>query len=401
MKRLHVNVTESRKTVVKNAESRKEKGDLYVSEPTIGKRTPLFDYYKANGVKLIDFGGWEMPIQFSGILAEHEAVRERAGLFDCSHMGEIEINGNEAESYLNGLLTNDVSVMSIGQAQYNIMCYPDGGAVDDVILFKMEKESYLLVCNASNTDKVYAWMQENNGSEAFLNNISDSIGLLALQGPAAIKILKELTEADLDAIGNYHFIADQEVAGIPHVLISRTGYTGEDGFELYLGSEQTASLWEKLLAAGEAYGVLPCGLGSRDTLRLEAGMPLYGHELSEGITPLAAGLGFAVKTKKTSAFIGKAALTAIRENGPTEKIIGFEATERGIPRDGYKVFSLDGEEIGIVTSGTQSPTLKKSIGMALVKSEAAAIGTEIQIEIRNKRIQATIIPKPFYKRKKS
>ena len=372
-----------------------------MSEPTIGKRTPLFDYYKANGVKLIDFGGWEMPIQFTGILAEHEAVRERAGLFDCSHMGEIEINGNEAESYLNGLLTNDVSVMSIGQAQYNIMCYPDGGAVDDVILFKMEKESYLLVCNASNTDKVYAWMQENNGSEVILNNISDSIGLLALQGPAAIKILKELTEADLDAIGNYHFIADQEVAGIPHVLISRTGYTGEDGFELYLGSEQTASLWEKLLAAGEAYGVLPCGLGSRDTLRLEAGMPLYGHELSEEINPLAAGLGFAVKTKKTSAFIGKAALTAIRENGPTEKIIGFEATERGIPREGYKVFSLDGEEIGIVTSGTQSPTLKKSIGMALVKSEAAAIGTEIQIEIRNKRIQATIIPKPFYKRKKS
>ena len=372
-----------------------------MSEPTIGKRTPLFDYYKANGVKLIDFGGWEMPIQFSGILAEHEAVRERAGLFDCSHMGEIEISGGEAESYLNGLLTNDVSVMSIGQAQYNVMCYPDGGAVDDVILFKMDEERYLLVCNASNTDKVYAWMQENNGSEAILNNISDSIGLLALQGPAAIKILKELTEANLDAIGNYHFIADQVVAGIPHVLISRTGYTGEDGFELYLAGEQTASLWEKLLAAGEDYGMLPCGLGSRDTLRLEAGMPLYGHELSEKITPLAAGLGFAVKTKKTSDFIGKAALTAIRENGSSEKIVGFEATERGIPREGYKVFSLDGEEIGIVTSGTQSPTLKKSIGMALVKSEAAAIGTEIQIEIRNKRIQATIIPKPFYKRKKS
>ena len=401
MKRLHVNVTESRKAVVKNAESRKEKGDLYVSEPKIGKRTPLFEYYKANGVKLIDFGGWEMPIQFSGILAEHEAVRERAGLFDCSHMGEIEISGNEAESYLNKLLTNDVSVMKAGQAQYNIMCYPDGGAVDDVVLFKMDDERYLLVCNASNTDKVYAWMQENNGSDAILNNISDSIGLLALQGPEAIKILKELTDANLDAIGNYHFIEDQKVAGIPHVLISRTGYTGEDGFELYLAGEKTALLWEKLLAAGEAYGVLPCGLGSRDTLRLEAGMPLYGHELSEEITPLAAGLGFAVKTKKAADFIGKEALTAIRENGPTEKIVGFEAIERGIPREGYKVFSLEGEEIGIVTSGTQSPTLKKSIGMALVKSEAAAIGTEIQIEIRNKRIQATIIPKPFYKRKKS
>jgi len=400
VKRLHINVTETRKTVVKNAEWRKEKGDLYVSEPTIGKRTPLFEYYKANGVKLIDFGGWEMPIQFSGILAEHEAVRERAGLFDCSHMGEIEISGGEAESYLNGLLTNDVSVMTIGQAQYNIMCYPDGGAVDDIILFKMDKESYLLVCNASNTDKVYAWMQENNGSKAILKNISDSIGLLALQGPAAIKILKEMSDADLDAIGNYHFIEDQEVAGIPHVLISRTGYTGEDGFELYLASGQTASLWEKLLATGEAYGLLPCGLGSRDTLRLEAGMPLYGHELSEEITPLTAGLGFAVSTKKTSDFIGKVALTAIRENGPTEKIVGFEATERGIPREGYKVFSSDGGEIGVVTSGTQSPTLKKSIGMALVKSAAAAIGTEIQIEIRNKRIQATIIPKPFYKRNK-
>ncbi|MFZ2552562.1 MAG: glycine cleavage system aminomethyltransferase GcvT, partial [Trichococcus flocculiformis] len=240
-----------------------------MSEPTIGKHTPLFEYYKANDVKLIDFGGWEMPIQFSGILSEHEAVRERAGLFDCSHMGEIEISGDKAEDYLNGLLTNDTSVMTIGQAQYNIMCYPDGGAVDDVILFKMNEERYLLVCNASNTDKVFAWMQENKKSEASISNISDSIGLLALQGPAAIKILKELTDADLDAIENYHFIAEQEVAGIPHVLISRTGYTGEDGFELYLAGEQTALLWEKLLAVGEAYGALPCGLGSRDTLRLE------------------------------------------------------------------------------------------------------------------------------------
>jgi aminomethyltransferase len=281
------------------------------------------------------------------------------------------------------------------------MCYPDGGAVDDVILFKMNEERYLLVCNASNTDKVFAWMQENKKLEASISNISDSIGLLALQGPAAIKILKELTDADLDAIGNYHFIAEQEVAGIPHVLISRTGYTGEDGFELYLAGEQTALLWEKLLAVGEAYGALPCGLGSRDTLRLESGMPLYGHELSEEITPLAAGLGFAVKTKKASDFIGKASLTAIREDGPKEKIVGFEAIERGIPREGYKVFSSDGAEIGVVTSGTQSPTLKKSIGMALVKSEAATLGTEIQIEIRNKRIQARIVPKPFYKRKES
>ena len=374
---------------------------MYVKEPTTGKHTPLFEYYKANGVKLIDFGGWEMPIQFSGILAEHEAVRERAGLFDCSHMGEIEIAGSEAEGYLNGLLTNDVSAMDIGQAQYNIICYPDGGAVDDIILFKMDEARYLLVCNASNTDKVFAWMQGNNRSAALLNNISDSIGLLALQGPAAAKILRELTDADLDAIGNYHFIADQQVAGIPHVLISRTGYTGEDGFELYLAADRTESLWEKLLTAGETYGLLPCGLGSRDTLRLEAGMPLYGHELSEQINPLAAGLGFAVKTKKTHDFIGKTALAAIRESGPAEKIVGFEATERGIPREGYKVFAAEGAEIGIVTSGTQSPTLKKSIGMALLKAEAAAIGTEIEIEIRNKRIKATIIPKPFYKKRKT
>jgi aminomethyltransferase len=235
------------------------------------------------------------------------------------------------KDYLNGLLTNDISVMTIGQAQYNIMCYPDGGAVDDVILFKMDIARYLLVCNASNTDKVFAWMQENNGVRSSISNISDSIGLLALQGPAALKILKELTEADLDAIGNYHFIADQKVAGIPHVLISRTGYTGEDGFELYLAGEQTPLLWGKLLAAGEAYGVLPCGLGSRDTLRLEAGMPLYGHELSEEITPLAAGLGFAVKTKKASAFIGKAALTAIRENGPNRKDRRFRSNRKRDP----------------------------------------------------------------------
>lgn len=371
-----------------------------MNETTQLKHTPLYPYYKANGVKLIDFGGWEMPIQFSGIMAEHEAVRTKAGLFDCSHMGEIAVSGPGAEGYLNALLSNDVTAMKQNQAQYNIMCYPDGGAVDDVIIFKINEERFIMTCNASNTEKVYPWMLEHQTEGVTLVNISDEIGLIALQGPHAEAILKSLTATDLASIGYYHFKDDQVVADIPHVLISRTGYTGEDGFELYLESGQTQAMWEKLLAAGEAYGLLPCGLGARDTLRLEAGMPLYGQELSDKITPLMAGLGFAVKTKKTADFIGKAALTEQLEKGLAEKIFGFVAIDRGIPRHGYKVFTLAGEEIGEVTSGTQSPTLKKSIGMALLKADAVAIGSVINIEIRNKMVAAEVVKKPFYKRNK-
>lgn len=369
-----------------------------MNETTQLKRTPLYPYYKANGVKLIDFGGWEMPIQFSGILSEHEAVRSKAGLFDCSHMGEIIISGSGAEGYLNALLSNEVTVMEQNQAQYNIMCYPDGGAVDDVIVFKMNDERFIMTCNASNTEKVYSWMLEHQTESVTLENISDDLGLIALQGPHAESILKKLTATDLTSIGYYHFKDDQVVADIPHVLVSRTGYTGEDGFELYLASGNTQEMWEKLLAAGEPFGLIQCGLGARDTLRLEAGMPLYGQELSDKITPLMAGLGFAVKTNKAVDFIGKDALIEQRENGVPEKIFGFVAIDRGIPRHGYKVFTVDGEEIGEVTSGTQSPTLKKSIGMALLKADAVAVGSVINIEIRNKMIAAEVVKKPFYKR---
>jgi aminomethyltransferase len=361
------------------------------------KRTPLFETYKNYGAKVIDFGGWELPVQFSSILEEHEAVRTQAGLFDVSHMGEFIIEGKDAESLINSLVTNDVTKVAVNQAQYSAVCYPDGGTIDDLIVYKLADEKFMLVPNASNIDKDYAWIEEHLKGDVTLKNISDETALLALQGPKAEGILQKLTDTDLSQISAFHF-AVSTVAGLSDVIVSRTGYTGEDGFELYLAGDKVVELWEKLLEAGKEDGLKPCGLGARDTLRLEARLALYGQELTKDISPLEAGIGFAVKVTKEGDFIGKEALAKQKEEGLTRRIVGIEVTGRGIPRTGYKVFSAGDEEIGVITSGTQSPTLKKSIGLALVSTEHAKIGTELKVEVRNKKIDAVVVKSPFYKR---
>ncbi|MFL6518481.1 MAG: glycine cleavage system aminomethyltransferase GcvT [Bacillus sp. (in: firmicutes)] len=368
-----------------------------MSTETVLKRTPLFETYKKYGAKVIDFGGWELPVQFSGILEEHEAVRNLAGLFDVSHMGEVLVEGKDAESYINYLVTNDVTKLSTSQAQYTAMCYQNGGTVDDLLVYKLENEKYLLVINAANIDKDFEWMKRHVKGEVTLKNISNETAQLAIQGPKAERILQKLTETNLSEIGSFKFAQHVNVSGITDVLVSRTGYTGENGFELYLATDQAEALWEKLIEAGSEDGLKPCGLGARDTLRLEARLALYGQELLGDISPLEAGIGFAVKTNKENDFIGKEALLRQKEEGLKRKLVGIEVTGRGIPRHGYKVISESGEEIGVVTSGTQSPTLKKSIGLALVSTEHAQVGTQLKVEIRNKQIDAVVIKTPFYK----
>lgn len=359
------------------------------------RRTPLYEYYHSHNVKVVDFGGWAMPMQFSSIIKEHEAVRERVGFFDCSHMGEIAVTGPDAEGYLNKIVTNNVTRITDGGVQYNVMCQADGGTIDDVMVYRMNREQYLVVCNASNTDRVWEWMNEHLEGAVNLENQSDQWGLIAVQGPLAEEVVAAITTEDVASIKRHRFLGNGTVAAVSGVIISRTGYTGEDGFELYIPAIDTQIVWEALLIAGEEKGALPCGLGARDTLRLEAGLPLYGQELSATISPLMAGVGFAVKTKKAASFIGQEALRTQREEGLSKKVVGFKLLERGIPRHGYAVFSTDGQEIGEVTSGTQSPTLKQGIGMALIDSAHSEIGNTIMIEVRNKQIPAEIIKKPF------
>ncbi|MFK2826660.1 glycine cleavage system aminomethyltransferase GcvT [Bacillus sp. B190/17] len=368
-----------------------------MSTKTVLKRTPLFDVYKKYGAKVIDFGGWELPVQFSSILEEHEAVRKAAGLFDVSHMGEVLVEGKDAESYLNHLVTNDVTKIGLNQAQYTAMCYPGGGTVDDLLVYKLADETYLLVINAANIEKDVEWMKQHVKGSVTIENRSSDIAQVAIQGPKAESILQKLTDTDLSDIRFFHFAQHVNVDGITEVLVSRTGYTGEDGFELYLAAHQAKELWEKLLEAGREDGLKPCGLGARDTLRFEARLVLYGQELTNEISPLEAGIGFAVKTNKESDFIGKAALTVQKEEGLQRKLAGIEVIGRGIPRHGYKVFSGD-EEIGFITSGTRSPSLQKNLGLALISAEYAEPGTELQVEIRNKKIDAVVVKAPFYKR---
>ncbi|WP_179151973.1 glycine cleavage system aminomethyltransferase GcvT [Oceanobacillus senegalensis] len=369
-----------------------------MSAETVLKRTPLFEVYKNYGAKVIDFGGWELPVQFSGITEEHEAVRNEAGLFDVSHMGEVLVEGKDAESFINYLVTNDVTKIDRNQTQYTAMCYPDGGTIDDFLIYKLADEKYLLVVNAANVEKDYEWMKQHVKGEVTLKNISDDVGLLAIQGPKAANILQKLTDKDLSEIAPFRFEEHVKLDGINDVLVSRTGYTGEDGFELYLAADQTEALWEKLLQVGEEDGLKPCGLGARDTLRFEARLALYGQELTKEISPLEAGIGFAVKTKKESDFIGKSVLTKQREEGLKRKLVGIEITGRGIPRHGYKVSSEDGEEIGFVTSGTRSPSLKKSLGLALISTEHSKVETPLKVQIRKKMIDAVVVKTPFYKK---
>ncbi|ALC83994.1 MULTISPECIES: glycine cleavage system aminomethyltransferase GcvT [Bacillus] len=368
-----------------------------MSTGTVLKRTPLFEKYIKYGAKVINFCGWELPVQFSSILEEHEAVRKEAGLFDVSHMGEVLVEGKGAESYINHLVTNDVTKLSINQAQYTAMCYPDGGTVDDLVVYKLANEKYLLVINAANIEKDYEWMELHLRGDVTLHNISSDLAQLAIQGPKAEGILQKLTATDLTEIGFFRFAQHTNLNGITDVLISRTGYTGEDGFELYLAADKAEALWDNLLEVGKEDGLKPCGLGARDTLRFEVRLALYGQELTNEISPLEAGIGFAVKTNKESHFIGKDILTAQKEEGLKRKLVGIEVTGRGIPRHGYKVFSAGEEEIGFITSGTHSPSLKKNLGLAIISAEHAEAGTQLKVEIRNKMIDAIVVKAPFYK----
>lgn len=360
------------------------------------KRTVLFDHYAAHGGKTIDFGGWDLPVQFSSIKAEHEAVRTTAGLFDVSHMGEVLVTGKDALSYLQKMMTNDVSKLKVGQAQYTAMCYEDGGTVDDLLIYKKSEEDFLLVVNASNCEKDVEWMQQHVFGDVTIDNQSDAFALLALQGPKAESVLQTLTEEPLNEITFFRFKENIQIAG-QSVLVSRTGYTGEDGFELYASPEAIVVLWDAILEAGKEEGVVPAGLGARDTLRFEAGLPLYGQELSAEISPLEAGLGFVVKLNKEEDFLGKAALQKQKDDGVPRKLVGLEMIDKGIPRTGYKVL-LNDEEIGEVTTGTQSPTLNKNIGFALIATEHATIDTEVMVQVRKRTLKAKIVKTPFYKR---
>ena len=360
------------------------------------KKTPLYQNHCKLRGKIIDFGGWALPVQYTGIIEEHERVRNAAGLFDVSHMGEIEVMGKDAAKMIQLLVTNDISKTQDGQVVYSPMCYPDGGVVDDLLIYQINPEHYLLVVNASNTDKDFEWIVQNLNGDVKAENVSDRYAQLALQGPNAQAILQKLTDFPLDDIRFFRF-AQNVKTGTCEALISRSGYTGEDGFEIYMPSEDASGLWEDILEAGSDEGLLPIGLGARDTLRFEAALPLYGHEISQDISPLEAGLDNFVKLNKDD-FIGKQALYAQKEHGVTRRLTGFEMVERGIPRNGYEV-QVKADRIGFVTTGSFSPTLKKNIGLAMIDSASSKENTEIDIIIRDKPVKAKIIKIPFYTKK--
>lgn len=359
------------------------------------KRTPLYEEHMAAKAKLIDFGGWELPVSYAGVIEEHHAVRTRAGLFDVSHMGEINVRGNEALAFIQRLITNDARILEDGKILYSPMCYPNGGIVDDLLVYRHNKTHFFLVVNASNADKDYAWIADQAESfDVEVENVSEQYAQLAFQGPLAEKVLQRITGADLAQL-NYYWFTHDKIDGIP-CLISRTGYTGEDGFEIYVTPEYSRRIWKKILEAGAPEGVQPIGLGARDTLRFEARLPLYGQEIDAVITPLEAGLGFFVKFNKES-FIGREVLLAQKEAGIPRKLVGLEMVGRGIARSHYPI-QKNGLEVGFVTSGSFSPTLNKNIALGLVRSDVAVQGELLDVMIRGKAVQAKIIPSLFYKR---
>lgn len=360
------------------------------------KRTPLFPVYAEYGARIIDFGGWELPVQFTGIQKEHDAVRGQAGLFDVSHMGEVRIQGPDAFAFLQRVTTNDVSKLVEGQCQYSLLCYPNGGVVDDLLVYKFSADNYMLVINASNIEKDVAWLQQHLAGQVELTNVSEETALLALQGPKALNILAKLTDAPIQTLKTFHFLPDVKVGDVT-TLLSRTGYTGEDGFELYVDQKDAITLWRNLLEAGAEHGLIPTGLGARDTLRFEARLPLYGQELSSEISPLEAGLSFFVKLDKGD-FIGRDALLEQKTNGVPRKLVGIEMQERGIPRPHYAVYA-EGKQIGEVTTGTQSPTYKTNVGLALIDAAYSALGTDVYVEIRGSQVKATVVSTPFHKKK--
>ena len=361
------------------------------------RRTPLTDLHRELGARLMPFAGYEMPIQYASILEEHRTVRSAVGLFDLSHMGEIEIDGPEAVAFLRHAVASDPGALVVGQAQYSMLCHDDGGIIDDLIIYRLADGRFWVVCNASNREAVVEQLNEllaRNDFDATLDDRSDRTALVAPQGPNAAALVAELTDVDLDAIGNYRS-AHGAVAGID-CLVARTGYTGEDGFELFCDADRARELWEAVTAAGERHGLRPCGLGARDTLRLEAGMPLYGNELDRDTNPFEVNLGRVVKLEKGD-FVGRAALQAIALAGPSRKLIGLQMLENAIPRAGYEV-RADGAAVGKVTSGTLSPTLGEKIAMALVPAELSDIGNAFDVVVRERPYRAEQVKLPFYKR---
>ena len=371
------------------------------------KKTALNATHRALKAKMVDFGGWDMPVEYpgngGGLIAEHMAVRTGVGLFDVSHMGEIQFRGPAAMETVQYLTMNDVTKLKDGQAHYSALLTPQGTFVDDILVHRLGENDYLLVVNAGTKDKDFAWIRQQVGGfpGIHLSDYSSYYSQLAVQGPRAQETMQKLTKVDLSTIKNYWFAWGQ-VAGIHNVLIARTGYSGEDGFEVYIPSDETTSvkMWNALLEAGAEFGIRPCGLGARNTLRLEAGMSLYGHEISDEINVLEAGLTHWLKMDKGD-FIGREALTKVQaDGGPTRKVIGLEMVERGIGRDGYAVFDLDGNSIGQITSGSPAPFLKTHIAMALVPANVAASGSDVLVEVRGNRVRAKQVPLPFYKRPK-
>ena len=365
------------------------------------KRTPLNQWHREHGAKMVDFGGWDMPIQFAGILAEHEAVRLRAGLFDVSHMGEVRVRGDDALAFIQHLITNDAGGLEHGQAQYTVMTNGDGGVIDDLLVYRLADADYLLVINAATTPKDVAWIEEQAGSFAGsfeVRDESDEWAQLALQGPDAEAVLSRIVELDLASI-RYYRATFTEIDGV-QALVSRTGYTGEDGFEVYLPPAQAPALADAILEAGAAEGVVPVGLGARDTLRLEAGMLLYGNDMDESRSPVEANLRWLIKPDKGD-FIGKETIVAQLQDGTAERLVGFELVGRGVPRHGYELCGADEQSVGEVSSGSFSPTLRKGIGLGYVPAEHAAVDGILKVDVRGRKLDVRVVKPPFYRRPKT
>ena len=380
------------------------------AEATTLRKTALNPVHRALGAKMVDFGGWDMPVEYpagfagrpGGLIQEHMAVRTSVGVFDVSHMGDIRINGPQALDAVQHISMNDASRLAVGQAHYSALLYPQGTFVDDVIVHKMADQDYLLVINAGTREKDVDWVRDNTRSfNAGTEDVGDKYTQLAIQGPRGVDVLRKLTDADLSKVRNYWFTYGT-VCGLPNTLIARTGYTAEDGFEIYVPSDAATSkrVWEEVLAAGKEFGILPCGLGARNTLRLEGKMALYGHEISDQITVWEAGLDRYCKLEKPE-FIGRAALEKQRATGVRRTLVGLEMVDRGIARDGYKVFDQrGGDELGYVTSGSPAPFLKKNIALAYVPPHFSSLDTVVTVEVRTQKLKAKVVPTPFYKRPK-
>ncbi|MFM1847344.1 MAG: glycine cleavage system protein [Pseudomonadota bacterium] len=360
------------------------------------QRTPLFDVHVKLGGRIVPFAGWELPIWYSSIIAEHTAVRTAAGLFDVSHMGELFVEGPEAEKLIDHLTCNDVKKIADGRAQYNALLNEAGGVVDDIIVYRYSSTRYLICVNASNAEKDFAWFQRHNTFQATVTNRSHEFGQIALQGPRSVEIMQRLS-GGAEAVGLQYFsFADLTIAGIP-VTVARTGYTGEDGFEIFVPWNRSAELWEALLVAGEGSGLVPAGLGARDSLRLEACLPLHGHEINDDIPALESGLGWIVKFDKGD-FIGREALLKIKNGGTPRGLVGYVLEDAGIARQGDALTEETGRTIGLTTSGTKTPTVNRAIGLAIVESKYTAVDTPLHVEVRGRRLKCRVVKRPFYKR---